>query len=236
MTDVDDGAASTGGDGGTVNAAKSALRRRVLAARRARAKRGDAAVRQRDAAALTSAVLALLADQAGGQPCRVAAYRSMASEPPTDRLVEALLAAGHEVVFPVTLPDLDLDWKLAHRAAGVVAGLDVETLGVDAISGAALVVTPGFAVDRLGHRLGRGGGSYDRALVRRSSSALVVTLLYDEELLGADERVPMEGHDVLVDAVVTPGLGTVRVGDDHVVDAPAEVAANELRDVRPEQG
>lgn len=235
MTDVDDGAASTGSDAGPVSAAKSALRRRVLAARRARAERGDAAVRRLDAAALTSAVLALLAAQAGGQPCRVAAYRSMASEPPTDRLVEALLAAGHEVIFPVTLPDLDLDWTPVHRVAGVVAGLDVETLGVDAISAASLVVTPGFAVDRLGHRLGRGGGSYDRALVRRSSSALVVTLLYDEELLGPDEPLPVEGHDVRVDAVVTPGLGAVRVGAADVVDAPAGDVADEVRNVRPEQ-
>ncbi len=236
MTDVDDGAASTGSNAGPVSAAKSALRRRVLTARRARAERGDAAVRQRDAAALTSAVLALLAERAGGQPCRVAAYRSMASEPPTDRLVEALLAAGHEVIFPVTLPALALDWTPVHRVAGVVAGLAVETLGVDAISGAVLVVTPGLAVDRFGHRLGRGGGSYDRALARRSPSALVVTLLYDEELLGVDERVPVEGHDVRVDAVVTPGLGTVRVGDAHVADVPAGDVADELRNVRPEQG
>ncbi len=252
MTDVDPGPASSGNDGDTVtavnavNAAKSALRHRVLAARRARAERADAAVRQLDAACLTSAVLALLSDRAGGHPCRVAAYRSMASEPPTERLVEALLAAGHEVVVPVTLSDLDLDWAPAGRVPGVIAGLDVETLGVEAIAGAALVVTPGLAVDRLGHRLGRGGGSYDRALARRSPGAFVVTLLYDEELLGADERVPVQEHDVRVDAVVTPGLGTIRVGDDDVDDAPDQVAAeqvaaddvaaDELRNVRPEQG
>ena len=39
-------------------------------------------------------------------------------------------------------------------------------LGRAAVAEAQLVVVPALAVDRRGLRLGRGGGSYDRALAR----------------------------------------------------------------------
>jgi 5-formyltetrahydrofolate cyclo-ligase len=55
-------------------------------------------------------------------------------------------------------------------------------------------------------RLGRGGGSYDRALLR--ARGLVVALLHDGEL--SDTPLPAEPHDVGVHAVALPsGLVTV---------------------------
>lgn len=60
----------------------------------------------------------------------------------------------------------------------------------------------------MGRRLGRGGGSYDRALARVPVGTFVCTLLYDGELL---DRVPAEPHDRTVTAVVTPG-GLTRLG------------------------
>jgi 5-formyltetrahydrofolate cyclo-ligase len=63
------------------------------------------------------------------------------------------------------------------------------------------VLAPGLAVDRFGIRLGRGGGSYDRALARVRPDAFVAVLLYDGELL---EAVPHETHDQRVSAVITP--------------------------------
>ncbi len=69
---------------------------------------------------------------------------------------------------------------------------------------ARLLLVPALAVDRRGVRLGRGGGSYDRALARVAAGTPVVALLHDGELL---DELPAEPHDRLVSAVVTPSGG-----------------------------
>jgi 5-formyltetrahydrofolate cyclo-ligase len=75
---------------------------------------------------------------------------------------------------------------------------------VAAVARADAVLVPALAVDRAGNRLGRGGGSYDRALARVGPLIPLIALLYDDELV---DRVPVEGHDLPVRAVVRPGHG-----------------------------
>jgi 5-formyltetrahydrofolate cyclo-ligase len=132
----------------------------------------------------------------------VAAYESRLAEPPTHLLVDRLAASGYEVVVPITLADLDLDWRVVGSS---------EPLGLNAIHDATIIVTPALAADRDGRRLGQGGGSYDRALARRGPSALVVVLLHDGEILPAGD-VPVDAHDVPVDVAVTASGGVVRLG------------------------
>ncbi|MFI7522555.1 5-formyltetrahydrofolate cyclo-ligase [Micromonospora globbae] len=147
------------------------------------------------------------------RPALVTAYVPVGSEPGGPELPEVLRAAlppGGELLLPVLRPDLDLDWAAyaGHDAlAPAGRGMREPTgprLGVDAIADATLVVVPALAVDRRGLRLGRGGGSYDRALARVPSAALTVVPLHDGELVPA---VPAEPHDRPVRAVVTPGGG-----------------------------
>jgi 5-formyltetrahydrofolate cyclo-ligase len=64
-----------------------------------------------------------------------------------------------------------------------------------------VVIAPGLAADAGGVRLGRGGGSYDRALARVAPTALVVVPLYEGELFAS---LPAEPHDRPVHAAVTP--------------------------------
>ncbi|HEU4997635.1 MAG TPA: 5-formyltetrahydrofolate cyclo-ligase [Lapillicoccus sp.] len=180
------------------SAAKSALRRRVRSARRERLPERDV---EAEAAALADAVTALVEQVTDGRVCRVAAYESRPTEPPTHLLVQRLAAAGYEVVVPITLDDLDLDWKVSGTP---------EPLGRNAIREALVIVSPGLAVDRAGHRLGQGGGSYDRALARCRADAVVVTLLFDDEVLAAGE-VPVDAHDRPVDRVVTTSGAVVRL-------------------------
>ena len=138
----------------------------------------------------------------------VAAYLSVGTEPGTGPLLEEL--AGHDVLLPVLLPDGDLDWSRAGE--GVAPGphglLEPSgpRLGRDAVGRCTLVVVPALAVDRAGHRLGRGGGSYDRALSR--TCAEVIALLHDGEAVPA---LPVEPHDRPVSAFVTPSRGLVAV-------------------------
>jgi 5-formyltetrahydrofolate cyclo-ligase len=177
--------------GADLVAAKAELRRRLLAARR-----GWSAPRRREAdAALVAAVLDLVAARA---PDIVAGYVPLPNEPGGPTLLPALAAVVPEVIVPVLLPDRDLDWAGYPEDAPCSPA---------AIGRADLVVVPAVAVDRRGVRLGRGGGSYDRALTRVDPGALVVALLYDGELLDA---VPAQPHDRAVDGVVTP-TGGVRL-------------------------
>ena len=62
----------------------------------------------------------------------------------------------------------------------------------------ALVLMPGLAFDREGHRIGYGGGFYDRFLSQEPSHP-TVALCYDFQLL---ESLPTEEFDIPVDIVI----------------------------------
>lgn len=131
---------------------------------------------------------------------RVAAYVPVGSEPG--------VAPRPGWLLPVLLADNDLDWavydgRLAPGRHGLSEPVG-DRLGADAVGSCDLVLVPALLVDRLGHRLGRGGGSYDRALGR--ATGLTVALVHDDEVVDA---LPSEPHDVLVQAVATPSGGLV---------------------------
>jgi 5-formyltetrahydrofolate cyclo-ligase len=137
----------------------------------------------------------------------VAAYVAVGSEPGTAPLLSALLAAGKRVVLPVLLPDMDLDWAayagdqdLAPARYGLLEPVGAR-LGVDAVATADVVLLPGLAVSARGERMGRGGGSYDRALGRVPVGTFTGVLLYDDEV---GVEVPMEPHDRPVTAAAHP--------------------------------
>jgi 5-formyltetrahydrofolate cyclo-ligase len=150
----------------------------------------------------------LLAHRAVRRAATVAAYVSLAGEPGTGVLLDALHDAGKRVILPVLLPDFDLDWgtyrgpEHLHPARRGLLEPDGETLGVEAIATADVVLVPGLAVSPTGMRLGRGGGSYDRALGRVPAGTFTCALLFDDEV---GIRVPAEPHDRPVLAVATPG-------------------------------
>ena len=80
--------------------------------------------------------------------------------------------------------------------------------GPGAVAHADLVIVPALAVDRRGTRLGRGGGSFDRALARVGPDVPVVALLHEGELL---DRVPAEPHDRPVRMAALPSRGIMRL-------------------------
>ena len=169
--------------------AKDALRARLRANRSAMS---DAARDQARAAVREAVVRRVTAD---GWRC-VAAYVPFRSEPGSRELLETLTALGIRVLVPVTLPDRDLDW--APWSEGGLGPL----LGRDAIASAELVLVPALAVARDGTRLGRGGGSYDRALQRCRAGTPIAALLFAGELV---DSLPRAAWDRSVTAVVTPG-------------------------------
>jgi len=182
---------------------KAALRARLLAARAALppGQRAEAGRLVRDA------LLSLPELQMAGT---VASYYSVGTEPDTRGLVYALWKRGAYVLLPVLRPDGDLDWasyegpdSLAPGPRGLLEPVE-RRRGVQAVASADAVIAPALAVDRAGNRLGRGGGSFDRALARVGPPIPVFALLYDGELL---DRVPADAHDVPVRAVARPRHG-----------------------------
>ena len=186
---------------GDNSVAKSAVRDQVLAARRRRPL-AENATAARDLATVA------LAWEAVRRSATVAAYVSVGSEPGTGLLLDALLGAGKRVIVPVLRPDNDLDWavyagpdSLTPATRGLLEPAGAR-LGVDAVRAADLVLVPGLAVSSSGDRLGRGGGSYDRALARVLPGTPVAVVLHADEVGLA---VPTEAHDVRVGFALTGG-------------------------------
>jgi 5-formyltetrahydrofolate cyclo-ligase len=75
----------------------------------------------------------------------------------------------------------------AHCAALDVASID-------------WVLVPGVAFDRCGHRIGYGGGYYDRLLPLLRAGTRRVAGAFELQLL---DQVPAASHDVTMDAIVT---------------------------------
>lgn len=164
-------------------AGKAALRASLLAARVADAD-GD---RER--------CRALLAIPEIARAHVVAAYSALRGEPDIRAALDALRERGTLVLLPKTLADRDLEFRL-DGGEGVVP-----------LEQADVVLVPAVAADRAGHRLGRGGGSYDRALARVRPGALVIAVVHSKEVLAS---VPVESHDIRVGAVLA-GAELIRV-------------------------
>jgi 5-formyltetrahydrofolate cyclo-ligase len=200
---------STVSDMPGVPAEKAVLRARLLAAR------SELTAEPRAAAgrAIRDALLSRPEVQMAGT---IAAYYSVGTEPDTRGLVFALWKRGSYVLLPRLRPDGDLDWASYEGPDSMVPGPrgllepGEPPRGPGAVARADAVLVPALAVDRAGNRLGRGGGSYDRALARVGPMVPLIALIYDAELL---DHVPAEPHDVKVRAAVSPAAGVRVTGE-----------------------
>jgi 5-formyltetrahydrofolate cyclo-ligase len=63
-----------------------------------------------------------------------------------------------------------------------------------------VVVVPGLAFAAGGHRLGQGGGWYDRFLSNVRSDCVTIGVAFAAQVL---DELPIEAHDVALDVIVT---------------------------------
>jgi 5-formyltetrahydrofolate cyclo-ligase len=63
-----------------------------------------------------------------------------------------------------------------------------------------LILVPGLAFSKDRHRLGRGGGFFDRLLAGPAAKAFKVGICFSFQLL---DTIPTEAHDVVMDVIVT---------------------------------
>jgi 5-formyltetrahydrofolate cyclo-ligase len=186
--------------GPDAGAAKSAVRQRLLARRRARP------VAERSAAS-TAISTALLRGLSSART--FAAYVPDEIEPGHGQVPAAYTQLGARVLLPVVpASGHELGWavdtgRLAPGRFGLLEPVGPR-LGPAALGAADVVVVPALAVSRGGVRLGRGGGYYDRALRHARPDAVLVALVFDDELV---DDLPVEDHDRRVTAVITPSGG-----------------------------
>ncbi len=106
-----------------------------------------------------------------------------------------------------------VDWRGRDMVPVEISSFDDEVMAVDdhglrtpragrpiVPSVIDLVIVPGLAFDPGGHRLGRGGGFYDRFLRRLRRSAITVGLAFDAQII---DTVPADDRDFSVDIIVT---------------------------------
>lgn len=189
--------------------AKDALRTRLRALRKAltpeaRATAQEAIARQLDRRLADARV--------------VAAYAATGSELDLATWVDGFVARGGTIAWPVVTHDrAGLGFALCARTALVPGYRGIPEPPPDAprldLAGAEhvldAVLVPGLGFDAAGHRLGQGGGFYDRLLTALRMRALadpsarmpaIIGVAFAAQLVA---HIPSEPHDQAVDEVVT---------------------------------
>jgi 5-formyltetrahydrofolate cyclo-ligase len=173
---------------------KAQLRREILAGRKLRENLDS------DQLNLTQQLLALVART---KPARVATYISFGSEPSTAQFIAELLKQNICVLVPKVNKD-DLSWfefdgeSIASSTLGM-GEPDSMVLKESTLADTDLLVIPALAIDRLGNRLGRGKGYFDRTLAS-TSNGHVVAICFESEFV---RELPVESHDRRVNLLVT---------------------------------
>lgn len=199
-----------------VATAKSALRTRLLTARRA----VSPEVHEAEADALAGHLERLAAGT--GTVC---AYLPVRGEPGSTAMLDGLTRRGIRVLLPVVRTDDDntplaLMWG-EYRPETLVNSLVEARFGLlepappwlpaASLAEADLVLIPALAADLRGVRLGRGAGFYDRSLPLRRAGVPLVAVVRDAEFL---DELPAEAHDVPMTHALTPGRGLVALASE----------------------
>ena len=132
----------------------------------------------------------------------VYAYVAFNQEVRTRPIIERAWADGKRVAVPkIVAGEMrfiwleDFDGLAPGGAFGILEPIENEPVADD---DGALVLVPGLAFDARGHRLGYGGGYYDRWLAANPGHP-TVALCYAFQRV---DRIEDEGHDIAVDSVI----------------------------------
>ncbi len=182
------------------NDEKSRLRREIRAAL------GRITAEERKRAA-RSAQARLLEVMERSQAAVVLAYLGDGLELDLDPTIEMILDRGGTVAVPVVLPDrgrmvpariTSLDPSAFDRDRYDLRSprAPVETIDLDRLD---VVLVPGVAFTTTGHRLGRGGGYYDRLLGELPNRVRRVGVCHALQVV---PTLPVEPHDAGIDDLI----------------------------------
>ena len=137
-------------------------------------------------------------------------YVSFRSEVDTISLIEQAFADGKAVFVP-RVAGREMDFfrikglcDLEEGYHGILEPRDHITEVYNSLIGKALMCMPGVAFDRAHHRIGYGGGYYDRYLSNLSGHMkdmiCTTALAYDCQIL---QEIPWDSHDICPERIVT---------------------------------
>ena len=134
----------------------------------------------------------------------IAFYSAIGDEVPVELAAAATRARGDRSVYPART-DAGLVMALVDDGDSLLLARDgireprPDSVLVSASEIDAFVV-PGLMFDRVGRRLGRGRGHYDRYLERRRTDATIIGICFAEHLV---DELPEDSWDVAMDLIVT---------------------------------
>lgn len=129
-------------------------------------------------------------------------YVSKNDEVETHELIKDCLNSGKKVYAPKIENDKLTIYEIADWHQLKPGTFDILEPYTDSIEAhpekADLILIPGVAFDKYGHRLGYGKGFYDRLL--KNTKAHKIGLAFEEQIV---EKIPAEEHDVALDLIIT---------------------------------
>jgi 5-formyltetrahydrofolate cyclo-ligase len=132
-------------------------------------------------------------------------YAAFRTEVPTDEMIWVSLGKGKKVLIPKVDTSTH---RLSKHVIECLSELEPGYQGIPEprtdvcwkVEDIDLIVVPGVAFDHQGHRIGYGGGYYDRLLPRVKGKKPIVALAFEEQLF---ESIPHEEHDIPMDIIIT---------------------------------
>ncbi len=143
------------------------------------------------------------------EPHPLVGYMAVDGEVDVSSFIDHKREQGTRVALPRVIDETEMELVPVESLEALEEG----SFGIPEPGGPAtdiadleVFLVPGAAFDRDGRRIGMGWGYYDRALSRRLDAGgdggpIFVGICYDCQLI--DGTIPVEQHDVQMDAVVT---------------------------------
>lgn len=137
----------------------------------------------------------------------VLCYHSAGGEVDTLKLIERMRSDGKIVCLPAIIGPGVMEARRMDRLTPGPYGIPCPEGPLVPPEEIDLILVPGLAFDKSCHRLGRGGGYYDRYLP--GCRGKTVGLAFDCQVV---ERLPLEAHDAPLDMLVTESALYIRPG------------------------
>ncbi len=134
-------------------------------------------------------------------------YVSKDYEVDTHKMIDESIAMGKKVVVPITLKEektlrpselRDREKELVKGHYGIHQPHEKHIRPVP-LKEVDLMVVPGIAFDRSGHRLGHGGGYYDRFLEKAPPTVFTVGLAFSFQIV---DELPRHDTDIPIGKVI----------------------------------
>lgn len=135
-------------------------------------------------------------------------YVATRSEVQTEEMIKMSIKMGKNVLVPIIIPEclnlapskiLDFNTELEKGKKGILEPKK-EHYRLFPPENIDLIIIPGVAFDLTGNRIGRGFGYYDNFLRKVRSSAKIVALAFEMQIV---KKIPNDKNDIPVHKIIT---------------------------------